>query len=97
MKNTDPLERLLRAAAAAWPAAEEPRLSLTTEARILRVWRRGPVERDDVDWLRMFRRGLAFAGIIALAVVALSVNRMPGRSADVYTTANAIANLAVLP
>lgn len=96
MKNTDPLERLLRAAAAAWPA-EEPRLSFATEARILGAWRRGLVERDDVDWLLMFRRGLAFAGIIALAVVALSVSHMPGRSADVFTTANAVANLAVLP
>lgn len=95
MKNTDPLERLLRAAAAAWPA-EEPRLSFATEARLLGAWRRG-AERDDADWLPMFRRGLAFAGIVALAVVALSVSRMPGRSADVFTTANAVANLAILP
>lgn len=95
MKNSDPLERLLRAAAAAWPA-EEPRLSFASEARILAGWRRG-VESDDADWLVVFRRGLALAGIVALAVVALSVSHMPGRSADVFTTANAVANLAILP
>lgn len=96
MKTKGPLERLLRAAAATWPVAPAG-LSFATEAQILSAWRRGPVERDDADLLTLFRRGLAFAGVLAVLAVVLSLSRMPGRSPDVLTTANAVANLAVLP
>ncbi len=96
MKTTGPLERLFRAAAAAWPPAPAG-LPFATEARLLDAWRRGPVERDDADLLALFRRGLVLAGVLAVLAVVLSLNRMPGRSPDVLTTANAVANLAVLP
>lgn len=96
MKTKSPLERLLRAAAAARPVAPAG-LPFAAEARILGAWRRGTAERDDTDLLTLFRHGLAFAGGLAVLIVVLSLNRMPGRSPDVLTTANAVANLAVLP
>jgi len=88
------LERLFRAAAL---ASQRPlgELSFAVEARVLGQWRAasGPAGRPSL--LPLFRTGLAFACVLLLATVALSLREMKQTAADEWTLPNSAVNLAL--
>jgi hypothetical protein len=80
MKN-DPLDRLLRAAAAA-PAREIPEPEFGMENRVLAALRRARADTDTGSLLSVLRWGLAFAGSAAVCTVLLSARLTPAQSVE---------------
>ena len=91
MKPTDPLDRLFRAAARAQRAipAEAP---VAVEQRVLASWRRGDRARAEwLDFLPLFRRGLAFACAVFIVAVAWSYHGLTTIDNDTSSLLNASA------
>jgi hypothetical protein len=66
----DPLDRLLKAAAAAPKPTASP-LPFAVEARVLAAWRRGEPDSELAALVSLFRRGLACACGVAMLVTTL--------------------------
>ena len=97
MNSTDPLDRLFRAAARTKRAlpAEVP---AALEQRVLASWRRGDGARAEwLDFLPLFRRGLAFACAVFLVAVAWSYHGLSSSDNDVATMLDASAAYSYYP
>lgn len=97
MNSNDPLDRLLRAAAPAQRAlpAEVP---AAIEQRVLASWRRGDGARAEwLDFLPLFRRGLAFACVAFIVAVAWSYHGLNSSDNDVATMLDASAAYSYFP
>ena len=97
MNSNDPLNRLLRAAALAQRAlpAEVP---TAIEQRVLASWRRGDGARAEwLDFLPLFRRGLAFACVAFIVAVAWSYHGLNSSDNDVATMLDASAAYSYFP
>ncbi len=80
----DPLERLLRSAAAVPAPAVKP-LPFAVEARVLAAWRQGGGDSELLAIARLLRRGFALATGVALVVATTSL----------FVTSQSPQNLAV--
>ena len=97
MKSTDPLDRLFRAAARTQRAlpVEVP---AAIEQRVLASWRRGDGTRAEwLDFLPLFRRGLAFACVAFIVAVAWSYHGLSTSDNDVATMLDASAAYSYFP
>ena len=97
MNSTDPLDRLFRAAARTQRAlpAEAP---AAFEQRVLASWRRGDGARAEwLDFLPLFRRGLAFACVAFIMAVAWSYHGLNSNDHDVATMLDASAAYSYYP
>ena len=97
MNSNDPLDRLLRAAAPAHRAlpAEVP---AAIEQRVLASWRQGDGARAEwLDFLPLFRRGLAFACVAFIVAVAWSYHGLNSSDNDVATMLDASAAYSYFP
>ena len=97
MNSTDPLDRLFRAAARTQRAlpAEVP---AAIEQRVLASWRRGDGTRAEwLDFLPLFRRGLAFACVAFILAVAWSYQGLSSSDNDVATMLDASATYSYFP
>ena len=97
MKPTEPLDRLFRAAAPAQRAlpAEVP---AAIEQRVLASWRRSDGARAEwLDFLPLFRRGLAFACVAFIVAVAWSYHGLNSSDNDVATMLDASAAYSYFP
>jgi hypothetical protein len=92
----DPLDRLLKSAAQA-PPRPVSELPFATETRVLACWRAGAAEDWGVDFLALFRRGLALAGAFSVLTVAVSLWEMRHDTTDVWEVSDPVINLASLP
>ena len=97
MNSTDPLDRLLRAAARTQRAlpAEAP---AALEQRVLASWRRGDGARAEwLDFLPLVRRGLAFACVAFIVAVAWSYHGLSSSDHDVATMLDVSAAYSYFP
>jgi hypothetical protein len=98
MKNPNPLDRLLHSAAQApTRPADLSELSPAMERRILAHWR-GTMSSGNtefLDLLALFRRGLAFATVVAVTTVALSFKSTPHEETDELAITDATFELAL--
>ena len=80
------LDRLLKAAATAPErGAEAP--SLAVERRVLSEWRaRRGATGDWSELLAVFRRGLAFATLVAVAAIVVTLRELPREDSDYFAT-----------
>lgn len=91
------LERLLRAAAQAPKALQEPPvLSWKTEAQVLSAWRLARQHPLRESWTGLFRIGVAFAGAAALVTVLLAWPAGLDAAPDEVAATHAEFNVAVL-
>lgn len=90
------LDRLLKAAASA-PARPVDALSLAVERRVLAEWRTARASVTDwTELVAVFRRGLAFATLVAVAAVVLTFQGTPrDESYDFAATTEAALELAL--
>jgi hypothetical protein len=88
------LERLFRAAALA-PERPLGELSFAGQARVLSRWRGAPEQQWRPSLLPLFRRGLAFACLLLVATVALSLRQMNQAATEEWTLPNTVLNLAL--
>jgi hypothetical protein len=97
MNSTDPLDRLFRAASRAHRAlpVEVP---AALEQRVLASWRRGDGARAEwLDFLPLFRRGLAFACVVFIVAVAWSYHGLSNSDSDDTTMLNASTAYSYFP
>ena len=87
MKPVDrQLDRLLKAAASA-PARPAEAPSVALERRVLAEWR--TARAGSGDWaglIAVFRRGLAFATLVAIATVVVTIQETPREETDYFAT-----------
>lgn len=97
MKPTDPLDRLFRAAART-PRVLPAEAPAALEQRVLAAWRRGDGARAEwLDFLPLFRRGLAFACVVFIVALAWSYSGLTSSDNDVASMLDASAAYSYFP
>ena len=95
MKVTDTsLERLFRAAAHV-PQPEPVMPSSATEARALAAWRAARADETGAAALLYFRVGFAFASVLMVAIIALSLHQLAQVPGDEFAIPTVALNLAL--
>lgn len=90
------LDRLLRRAASARPAADLAEVPFPVQARVLAAWRAGRTEGGELaGLLRWFRLGLACASAVAALAIVASWQGVQNEPADEITI-SASADVAML-
>jgi hypothetical protein len=81
------LDRLLQAAARAQTRAPERLMTSGWENRVMAQWRQAATAEEDTAGMRTLRRGLAFACMIALITLAMSVTWISHDTGDEWSYA----------